>query len=798
VKEKLLCAAFLLLVIGGHAQYRWQGAIIDGETEEPLPYASLYDSTQKKGLLADERGFFVLKSNVAPVALRISQPGYLPAYVTLIQAQEGEILSLRLQARPLDTVVIDDDHPATQGMVGRISFSMDEIRAMPALGGEADLVKALQMLPAASGGREGTSELHVRGGSRGQNLYMLDGIPINHSGHLFSIFSVFNPDVISQVDFYASGLPARFGGRLSSVVDVRVKEGNHQRWRGKIDLGVVSSKLMVEGPVGKRASLMVGARSSYLDVFNVGREERLREDVWEGGGFLNLGFSDLNAKYVFTPKQGHRLSWTLYGGNDRLLDFTNSLSNLREDRQGLNVLGSSLEYVWTPPNAWQVSTTLYAINTQTQVAQSRYAFRRNIIEPPDSLRFLLPEVELDTLGLESLTGAYRLRDIGGNVQARFTPDTRHQWEFGLQGISHYFRPGDLQFRQAVWEPTYLEQTEATPNLSLQAVEGAAHASYRWSPNSQWNLVLSGRLAGFQQGDTAYAHFLPRITLDWQPANWGRFQLAYDHTVQYMHLLARPDRLLTHSTWVPSTQNILPQRARQISAGIGGISLGQGIQLAGAAYYKWMEDLSFLPYDPAEALWVAEWEQSLQSSGRGRAYGTEWHLYVKREKWEASLNYALGWSERQFDRLNMGEWFPDEFDRRHQLNLSFAYPFHPNWKLTAFWTLNSGHRINLPIDRVGDTPYNFGFYSFESYNEFRLPLYHRLDLALEQRIDLPKDRAWGWRASVYNAYYRNNPYYLYLVQRLRTNPATQQQEAVDVAQAVSLFPIIPSLNLYFHF
>lgn len=785
------------LTSASYAQHRWQGTILDGQTGEPLPYAALYDSVQARGVLADANGVFVWQSPVAPVRLRLSQPGYLPKVATLTEAQKGNFLRLTLQARPLDTVVIDDDHPATQGMIGRVTFTIDEVRAMPALGGEADLVKALHMLPAASGGREGSSELHVRGGSRGQNLYLLDGIPLHHSSHLFSLFSVFNPDVVSQVDFYASGFPARFGGRLSSVVDVQVKEGQHERWRGRVDLGVVTSKLMLEGPVGKRASLLLGARSSYLDVFNLGREARIRSEQWDSDGMINLGFSDLNAKYVFKPKAGHRLSWTLYGGNDRLFDLSNSLVTLREDRQGLNTLGSSLQYVWTPPSRWQFSAGLYAVDTRTEVAQGRYEFRRNMIYPPDSLRFLRPEVELDSLRFQELSGSYRLREIGGHVQARFTQGA-HQWEWGLQANYRQGWPGNLRFSDISWEPSYLSQTQVADPATWRASEGVAYAAYHWQPNPRWDLHLGGRLAGFRAEGITDVRFLPRARLDWQPGSWGRVQLAYDQTVQYLHLLARPDRLLTHSTWVPSTARVRPQRARQVSAGVGGLQLAKGLQLAGTVYYKWLSGLSFLPYQPNEPLWVANWETALQTDGEGRAYGTEWHLYLKRPRWEASLNYALGWSERQFDRLNGGAWFPDEFDRRHQLNLGIAYPFHPNWKLTAFWTLNSGHRVNLPLDQVQDNSFSYAFYAFDSYNAFRLPLYHRLDLSLEQRIDLAKGRTWGWRIGLYNAYFRNNPYYLYLVQRPRLNPATQQQENVDVAQAVALFPIIPSLNLYFHF
>jgi len=770
--------------------------IVDDQTGEPLPYAALYDSVQARGVLADAYGVFRWQSATAPVRLRLSQPGYLPRVETLTEAQAGKLLRMALQARSLDTVVIDDDHPATQGMIGRITFTMDEVRAMPGLGGEADLVKALHMLPAASGGREGTSELHVRGGSRGQNLYLLDGIPLTHSSHLFSLFSVFNPDVVSQVNFYASGFPARFGGRLSSVIEVQVKDGHHQRWRGQVDLGAVTSKLMLEGPLGKRASLMVGARSSYLDVFNLGREARVRSSQ-EADGLINLGFSDLNAKYVFAPKAGHRLSWTLYGGNDRLLDLSNGLVSLREDQQGLNTLGSSLQYVWTPPSRWQVSATLYAVDTRTEVSQRLYGFRRNVIEPPDSLRFLLPEITLDTLRLRELSGGYRLSEVGGHLQARFTQGP-HQWEWGLQANYRRGWPGSLRFKDISWEPSYVRQTQGTNPNVWQAREGAAYAAYQWLPNQHWTLEVGGRLAGFQAEGATYAHLLPRARLDWQPGTWGRVQLAYDQTVQYLHLMARPDRLLTHSAWVPSTARVRPQQARQLSAGVGGLRLANGLQLAGTVYYKWMTDLSFLPYQPNEPLWVNDWEEALQTAGEGRAYGTEWHLYLKRPQWEASLNYALAWSERQFEGLNGGAWFPDEFDRRHQVNLSVAYPFHPNWKLTAFWTVSSGHRINLPLDRVQNNPFSYGFYAFDRYNAFRLPLYHRLDLSLEQRINLPQGRTWGWRIGLYNAYFRNNPYYLYLVQRPRLNPATQQQEAVDVAQAVALFPLIPSLNLYVHF
>lgn len=777
-------------------QHLWHGTFTDADSGEPLPYATWYDTLSRQGGLANAAGYATVVLTEATGLLRVTHAGYLPQYLPLTAAATH--FHLALQPRPLDTVVIDGTHPATQGMIGRVTFSMAQVRNQPALGGEADLVKALQTLPAASGGAEGSSDLHVRGGSRGQNLYLLDGIPLNHSSHLFSLFSVFNPDAISQIDFYASGFPLRYGGRLSSVVDIQVRAGHQHRWRGKVDLGVVTSKALIEGPVGKKASLLVAVRSSYLELFNLGREAQVRAERWESRSLLNLGFADLNAKYVYAPKPGQRLSLSYYGGHDRLHDLRNGVSNLLDNWQRLRTQGGSLRYQWTPKARWYMEGTLYGVDTRTRSEQATYSFDRRLIQPPDSLFFLQPEVQLDTVSAGTRQGQYRQASLGGRFHLQTQLGRRHTLEAGGEWARHGFWPGDIQQREVVWQPRYRESFVAQSQALAQAWEGALYAGYQGQASARWSVSAGLRLAAWQHERTRYLHPLPRLQLGWRPGNWGMLQLAYDHTVQYPHVLVRPEQFVSHTAWVPSTDRLRPQQAQQVSLGLGDIRLGEGIRLASTAFYKQLRGLSMLPYLPGEVMWVNEWENRLRAPGQGRAYGFEWHLHVRRPRWELSANYTLSWSERQFPGLNRDLWFPDDFDRRHQANVGLVFPFHPNWKFTAFWAVASGHRIQLPRDRVPGNPFTGSYYLFDRYNAHRLPLYHRLDLAIEQRIDLPQQRAWGWRASVYNAYYHLNAYYLYLEQRPFFDPHTQQSGLVDVARVVSLFPIIPALNLYFHF
>ncbi|MEO1451353.1 MAG: TonB-dependent receptor, partial [Bacteroidota bacterium] len=502
----------------------WRGIVVDGETGEPLSYASLVDTLKKEGTVTNERGVFLLKASSETV-VEVKHAGYVSAYFSLSTFNPDDFLSFGLKTRSVDTVQIDGTHPATLGMIGRISFSPTQVRDLPALGGEPDLVKALQMLPAVSGGREGSGALHVRGGSAGQNLYIIDGMPINHSGHLFNLFSVFNPDVLGNVDFYASGFPLRYGGRLSSVVDVGIREGNRNKWKGKAELGVVSSRVLVEGPLSKKSSLLLGLRSSYLDLFNLGKARQIEAERWEPRQMTNLGFSDFNGKYVFSPDPTKKFSLSLYAGHDRLLDLRNDLIASFRDKQNMLNAGASARFQWVPNSAWYMEVGLFSVLNRSWLETENMDFRRTVIEPPDSLRFLLPEVELDTLQIDRASGVYQLLNTGAYWRADYTFNNQHHLKAGIQTAANVFWPGDLSVINESREPDLLITEEDGSALRRQAFEWSAYTGYAGTFGTKLNLDIGLRYAGFSQDNQTYTHVLPRMLVSWRPGPWGAIQLA---------------------------------------------------------------------------------------------------------------------------------------------------------------------------------------------------------------------------------------------------------------------------------
>ena len=785
----LLCWAFLTI----NAQDDVKGRVLEAHSGEPIPYAQVYERQSERGTLTDPQGFFWLKLPDT-CTLYVRHEGFRQA---IYRKQKGEQnLLIELSARTLDTIRLTATQPASAGMVGRISFLPQQVEELPALGGEADLLKALTLLPAVSPGKEGSTELNVRGGSRGQNLFILDGVPTYNTGHIFNLFSIFNPDALKQINFYASGFPSQYGGRLSSIVDVAFREGNKERWTGKINLGVISSKLLIEGPITPKLSILFAARSTYLDIFNIGKAAKVEANVWEIVSMRNLGFSDFNLKLNYEPSPNHKLTLTSYAGNDRFRDLTMRIDRKSAFNQYLQNLNSSLTYHWFPNKPFHLKATVFQVGNRSQTIHTETLFDRQEIRNPNSI--LPPVVILDTVNTTESQSLYSLQDYGAIIRGDYTSPTWGTLSLGTHWTSHFYAPGRFRRRTTTYIPSSSETDLTYTAEKLRSQEWASFLTYEKRWKQKLAIQAGLRLSAFWTGEIRYMDLLPRLLAEGNLGKGMKWQLAYDHTVQYHHLMVRPEQLINHSTWLPATDRIPPQRARQLSLGLGQIQLHPNVTGSSAIYYKWMESLSIFPASITDLTWTLEWEDLLFTGGEGRAYGIETFLDIRQKSWQASLSYTLSNSLRRFDEIDQNTWFPDEFDRRHQLTSQFVWDMHAHWKLSAFWTYSTGFRINLPVDYVPQTNYNFGYYALGPYNSQRMPNYHRLDLALHYRYALARGQSLGFTFSVYNAYFQRNPYRVYVTERPYLNPSSGVQEVRFEIKGVNLFPIIPALNIQYQF
>lgn len=783
--------AFLLALIFpvlAPAQQLVKGYILEKGSGEALSFAQVYDSISQQGTLTDREGQFFFSTGKDSLSLSIY---HFSSGHAFFKGKVGtELLIIELSPFATDTVNLTAFQSASQSMVGRISFSDRQIREMPALGGEADLVKALTLLPGVSPGREGSAELNVRGGSRGQNLFLLDGIPMYNTGHLLNLFSVFNPDAVKQVDFFGSSFPIQYGGRISSIVDISFREGNQKKYTGKVELGVISSKVLLEGPIGKKTNFLISARTTYLELFNQKKRRALRRfSVPPAFRMTNLGFTDVNLKVSHRPNDKHKISLTGFAGWDRFQVYEAG-EDFRQTLQNANL---NLTHHWTPSSRFYLRTSLYSVNSLAGLTRTEldYTIRDTTTSPTQPSFFVA-----DTNAVSIYQAENGIRDQGFLTLAKLIGKEWGSLNFGAQVVRHHYQLGDYLIQNKILNPEeVLEESYTEPYLS--GVEFAGFLGYeKQFGNFGFNAGL--RWAGFVSRLGSFRHLLPRLSLSKKLGRNMSLQVAYDQTVQYQHLWVRPVQVVNQNIWLPTSDSLPPQLGQQLTVGLGNIQLGKSLQLSVSLYGKQMQDQLIYQFDLGDNFWAKDWEEKFFTSGEGRAAGLEFFLSFYLKKWEGSLSYSLSRSQRRFGEINNGEWFFHDFDRLHQINLFFSRQLNARYKFTGLWVLSNGHRFNLPTQYIPGNPYSFGHFAFEGFNESQLPFYHRLDLSLHYVYSTPLGNEIGVSLGIYNAYFNFNAYTLQGKVVLQNNPSTGLSSFIPSIRGIALFPPIPSLNIRYAF
>ncbi|TDN40021.1 TonB-dependent receptor [Hymenobacter sp. UV11] len=677
-----------------------------------------------------------------------------------------------------------DDHGPRSTRMGTINVPIAQIKSLPKFMGETDVLKVLQLLPGVQSGGEGSSGLYVRGGSPDQNLILLDGTPVYNAAHLFGFFSVFNADALNNVELIKGGFPARYGGRLSSVLDISMKEGNAQALHGEGAIGLVASRLTLEGPIKKDvASFIVSARRTYIDV--VARpfiQSQLKKE--EQAGSLGYYFYDLNAKLNWKVSPRDRLYLSAYRGYD------NFYANLHDADEGrTNFRRSDSRLGWgnlTGALRWNhvVNDRLFM---NTHLTYSQYQF--DISEGSERRYLDQGQPATSTSALNYLSS---IKDFSFKTDFDYLPSPDHYLRFGGQVIRHAFRPGAVV------------QNSMTDNLASASASGSRTAGtesavyveddYRLSARLKVNAGL--RLSSFYVENKLYPSLEPRLAARYMLTDEWALKGSYARTTQYIHLLTNSGIGLPTDLWVPATATVRPQVAHQFSLGAARTLRyrGEAFEFSFETYYKPMQNLveyregaSFLNTTDGD------WQRQI-TSGRGWAYGGELFLQKKTGRTTGWVGYTLAWSNRQFAELNRGQIFPYKYDRRHDVSVVVIHHFSPTLTLSGTWVYGTGNATTLASGR-----YEVGggviFNDYGDRNSYRMAAYHRFDLDLSKT----KKKRWGEvvnSLSIYNVYSRRNPYYLYFDAALVELNGTVVQPASY--KQVSLFPIIPSVSKAFKF
>ncbi len=787
--KKYLVTVFLCLVVLSVVAQKSSvsGTVKDAETGETLIGVNIFDKKNQKGANTNNYGFFSYSSFEQEVELIFSYVGYESKLIS-ITLQSDTLLTVEMNPSGLlNEVVIEgerSDPIQERTQMGAVNVPLREIKNLPALMGEVDIFKVIQLLPGVQSGSEGTSGLYVRGGSPDQNLILLDGVPVYNASHLFGFFSVFNDGAINNVELIKGGFPARFGGRLSSVIDISMKEGNMKEFQGEGSIGLIASKITLEGPIKKdKTSFLFSGRRTYLDMI---ARPIIRKS---NGGNEDVGyfFYDLNAKvnHIFDKK--NRLYLSYYGGQDVAYSkYKNTWDrpdgeNKRKEEAGLGWGNSIAAVRWNHV----FNQRLFANFTGTF---TQYKFRV-FSEYEDS--FTSSQGGAQVQEFYSTDYFSGIRDVAVKADFDFIPNPEHYFRWGGSWINHRFTPGVFASKENQ-RPEVREG--GTPSDSQ---EMSLYIEDDFSVGDRFKFNVGAHFSGFLANSETYTTLQPRFTARYLLDPNSSIKISYVQMAQFIHLLTNAGLGLPTDLWVPSTNRIGPQESWQAAAGYFR-KLGYGLELSVEAYYKDMQGV--IEYeDGASFLNTTEDWQDKVSSGEGRSYGLEVLLQKKSGKTTGWIGYTLSKTERRFDDINFGDWFPFRYDRRHDISVTAVHQLSDRIDLSGTWVFGTGNFITVPTQRyqhsttvINDSNTQYGgLYVdyFESRNNYQMKSYHRMDLG----INFHKVKKWGnrtWNISVYNVYSRLNPFYM----DISYNYDLQRNQL----RQFSLFPIVPSASYRFTF
>ncbi len=780
------------------------GYIEDKTTGERLIGANIYNPNNAYGTDSNEYGYFSFNGVPDVDSIYISYLGYETQRL-LITKESSQDITVKLTPSYIETVVVTADNNA-EDFIRRPSSSVDRldlsaIQNVVSIGGEPDLFQAAYQLNGVNTGADGVGGLHVRGGNLDQNLVLLDGVPIYRPEHAIGILSIFNSDAVRSAKLYKGNFPAKYGGRLSSVIDVQTTEGNNQRVEGKLSVGLLAAKATLQGPIVKNASsFFISYRRSLTDIYlpEITRIVAARDNI---DGFSNYFFEDLNIKTNFQAGKNDRFYISFYNGKDDFLNekqqpvfrdtilsvndtfLPGSFSNSNRDslKWGNQVL--SLRWNHLFGDKIFANTTAYSSRynfSSSEVFQSIGEYDNGRTDLIFSERAFASEV----------------RDIGIRTDAEFLYSDRINFKFGAGAIGHSFSPGSFQngidlenLTSPMLDTINLSIEEQLNIEDIETFESFAYTETGISLSRQLYFTLGLHARFWDYEEYQDLSILPRISLDFNLNDNLSFSASYLEIVQHLHLLTKSDIGLPGDIWVPASENVLPETATHITAGMQW-KFPEGIRFTADVYYKEFDNLvEFLEGSSTNIINALNFESKV-TQGQGTSRGLELGLIKEGERFSGKINYTYSKTDRQFDEINNGEVFPYRFDLRHVANIGGVYAINEKWSANATWTYSSGINLTIPTSVYGvPSPFPdidpIAIPILSPKNAVQLPANHRLDLGVNYRFE-KRGFKQSLQIGIYNLYNSLNPIYY----RLRRDPDNLSQ--LQFA-SVSLLPITPSIN-----
>ncbi len=789
---RLLVPLLLMLLVttiaDAQEKHTISGYVKDAANGETLIGATVYIPSIDKGITSNEYGFYSLSVPAGIYEIEFAYLG-LMTQIRQLDLQSNMILNVELQteATELNEVVViaeAEDRNVREIEMSVNKLDIETIKAVPTLLGEVEVIRSLQLLPGVSTVGEGASGFNVRGGSIDQNLILLDEAPVFNSSHLFGFFSVFNPDAIKDVKLYKGGIPARYGGRLSSILDVRMKEGNSKQFSMDGGVGFIFSRLSLEAPIIKdKASFIVAGRRSYVDVL---AKPFLNDEL--DGSILN--FYDLTLKGNYNINDKNRIYLSGYFGRDNF-GFG--------DAAGFNWGNSTGTFRWNHLFSERLfsNLTIYFSDYDYKLAFGNEATNK-------------------------FDWNANIENYSIKPEFTFFINPQNILRFGGQAIVYTFEPGNafgisegestdvsLPNKYALESSLYLEnEQDVSDRLKLNYGIRLSHFNYLGKGNAYtYGDALSPGTRRFVTDVQAYDQWEsiqtylnvePRLSVKYQVDDVSSIKASYNRTAQYIHLISNTTASTPVDVWTPSTNNIAPQLGDQIALGYFRNFQRNTYEFSTEVYYKKMQNL--VDYIDGADLLLNEFLEGDLLVGEGRAYGIEFLLKKNKGSFSGWLSYTLAKTERLVEGINGNDWYPSRFDQTHSLSFTSFYELNDRWSLGGTFVFNSGTPITFATSRYEQQGYVVPHNGLDVRNNVRIPNYHRLDISATRKgRKKSEDDRWvgDWVFSVYNLYNRRNPFSVFFRQQ-EDRPVVDQPVRTEAIQLSVIGNFIPSISYNFRF
>jgi hypothetical protein len=772
---------FLFTAVRAQDKVTLNGYIKDGDNGEELIGVTIYIPQLKAGTVTNDYGFYALTVPKGKYEVQYSFIGYRQETREIdLSADVSLNLELLMVAEQMQEIVIEDkqlDENVASVQMSKNTVNMTQVRKLPALFGEVDIIKNIQMMPGVISAGEGTSAFFVRGGSGDQNLILIDEAPVYDPSHLFGLFSVFNADVIKESEIYRGGIPARFGGRLSSILEVRTKDGNNKDFDVTGGIGTMASRIAIEGPLVKeKSSFIVSGRRSYIDLFlKAANEDNL------------VHFYDINAKVNWKHNNDNRFFVAFYTGRD-VFNFN--------DEFGF---------------AWGNMTGTFRWNhlfneklfMNTSVIASNFDYKLELQDPVQGFRW-----------------TSNLQEFSVKNDLSYALSTNMELSFGYHITGRRFSPGDIS------PNTKGSIFETLKQQHMYALDHGIYVSNQHKVSEKLLLDYGVRLSIFQnigKGDVylyadpqdnidieridtisydawetikRYVNLEPRLSIRYSLDEKQSLKVSYNRMVQNTHLMSSGTVPVPFNTWNPSNYYLDPQLADQVAGGYFRNFNNNVYEFSVEAYYK--DILNVTDFADNAQLFFNQDLSTEYRQGKSWSYGAELMLNKKEGRLIGMLSYTLSKTMRKVPGVNRGEAFPANHDRRHVLNIQAAYDLNAKWTFGGTFTYSTGRPLTLPAGK-----YEYGTYNpdvITERNSYKLPDFHRLDLSATLNPKKNISRKWKgqWIFSVYNVYNRHNPFTVYTRTRQDKDGEIIGDGTEKEARLIYLFPILPFVTYNFKF